>query len=77
MTYFIAIVAAILSVLSAAIYALISKNATLKQIIASQAVKDQMKEWSDKIIASENKVSESERDYADAKAKLNTDSDSK
>ncbi len=77
MTYFIAIVAAILSVLSAAIYALISKNATLKQIIASQAVKDQMKEWSDKIIASETKVTESERDYADAKAKLNTDTDSK
>ena len=78
MSYVIGAIAAIFAVLSAAVYALFSKNKSLRQLLASQAIRAELKEWGDKIAASELKVEESERDYADAKKKFNNpDSDDK
>ena len=49
------------------IYSLIQKNASLKNQLAQNVAKDEIKELADKVTAQEGKVTEDERDYSNLK----------
>jgi len=71
MSTLIAILVALATAASAAIYALFQHNKTLQNLLNSKEFKDEIKVLADKLTQQEGKVTESERDYAKAKDDFN------